>query len=256
MNRRAVAISAGGFRGNLSAMVREAGPRLLLLLHGLGCSAETFHGIAGRKAFEDFTLIAPDLPGFGHSERPEEFSYEMEAHGAVCAALIAGFPFGELHIVAHSMGGAVGLCLPRNLLASARSFVNVEGNLTADDCGLLSRRSAAAPFPEFSKEILPGLREEYRDRPRGHLELDLADPLAFHRSAASLVAWSDSGRLLARFLSLPCPKLYLYGEKNADLPTLGRLTGVSKFSVASSGHFPMIDKPDLFYRRLAEFHGV
>ena len=75
---------------------------------------------------------------------------------------------------------------------------------------------------------------------------------AFHACAKSLVAWSDSGRLLEIFQALAVPKAYVYGERSANPDVLSRLAGVPTYLVADCGHFVMIEKPDALARVVAE----
>jgi pimeloyl-ACP methyl ester carboxylesterase len=57
----------------LSIFYREAGPAdapILLLLHGLPSSSRMFEPVFSRLS-DDFRLVAPDYPGFGHSDWPD-----------------------------------------------------------------------------------------------------------------------------------------------------------------------------------------
>src|SRR5882762_2438391 len=56
----------------LSIFYREAGPKdgpTLLLLHGLPSSSRMFEPLFSRLS-DRYHLIAPDYPGFGHSDCP------------------------------------------------------------------------------------------------------------------------------------------------------------------------------------------
>ena len=43
--------------------------RVLLLIHGLGASAERWECVIPELS-KKYWVIAPDLPGFGHSDKP------------------------------------------------------------------------------------------------------------------------------------------------------------------------------------------
>jgi pimeloyl-ACP methyl ester carboxylesterase len=89
--------------GRLSVQVAGDGPPLLLL-HGLGGSGRYWAGIAPLLA-ETRTLIAPDLPGFGRSDKPD-MAYTRDFHVAAVEALLTGVGVdGALDIAGHSMGG-------------------------------------------------------------------------------------------------------------------------------------------------------
>ena len=59
--------------------------------------------------------VAPDLLGFGLSERPATFAYTPEAHAAVLAALVERLGLERITLVVHDYGGPIGLplCLDR-----------------------------------------------------------------------------------------------------------------------------------------------
>ncbi len=92
--------------GRLSVYLAGEGPPLLLL-HGLGGSGRYWAGIAPLLAGRH-TLIAPDLPGFGRSDKPHaDYSrdFHLDALGGLLEALDVA---GPVDIGGHSMGGILG----------------------------------------------------------------------------------------------------------------------------------------------------
>src|SRR5689334_20243594 len=66
----------------LSIFYREAGPKdapTLLLLHGLPSSSRMFEPLFARLS-DRYHLVAPDYPGFGHSDWPDPktFAYTFD----------------------------------------------------------------------------------------------------------------------------------------------------------------------------------
>ena len=248
-------IVSDGSRFDIVASVRDAGEDLLVFLHGLGCSKSTWRDVWSRREFDSFSILCLDLPGHGNSDRPTAFSYAMEDYAIACADVLSFFPSKRIHIVGHSMGGAIGLLLPGDVLLSAASFVNVEGNMTPEDCAWASRRTISVPYEQFLADAWPGFVKDYEDEGKRFHSLDRVSPDAFYRSAESLVEWSDNGRLLRAYRDLVCRKLYICGDRNADHPTVSSLERLDVEAIPNSGHFSMIDNPDGFYaalRRLVE----
>ena len=71
----------------LSVFYREAGAKeapTLLLLHGLPSSSRMFEPLFSRLA-DRYHLIAPDYPGFGHSDWPDPktFAYTFDHLAAI-----------------------------------------------------------------------------------------------------------------------------------------------------------------------------
>ena len=185
-----------------------------------------------------------------------QFSYLLEDQAAVCAEVVRNILPKQMHIIAHSMGGAIGLLLPPDLLNATLTYANLEGNLINEDCGMISRKTISVSFQEFRDEILPEFKTLSMSLGEGRLFLDSALPLGIYRSSESLVRWSESGDLLLRFQQLPCKKAYFFGDKNVRLNVLNRLNTIEKVMISQSGHFMMNDNPDEFYSHLTTFLNV
>jgi quercetin dioxygenase-like cupin family protein len=70
-----------------------------------------------------------------------------------------------------------------------------------------------------------------------------------------MVELSDTEDLLGDFVRLPCPKLFMYGEANNNLPYLQamRAQGVWLAEIPHCGHFPMYANPPSMWRQIADF---
>ena len=254
-----ITITINGRGERLSCALRPAAGRAVLCVHGLGCAKESFAGIFSHPRFNGYYLIAPDLPGFGDSCAPQDFLYDMEGHAHALLGLIAalGISTVPVHLIAHSMGGAVALLLASSPGFQTASFVNVEGNLGSWDCSVSRKAASLSEDMEF-RLVTDELNRMAARRREPGLEAwaawsERSSPAGFVRSARSLVSWSDGGRLLPMFLALNCPKIYVYGEKNRAMPVLQKLAGVRAVGIPGSGHFPMIDNPAAFYNEVADF---
>ncbi|MGK5554321.1 alpha/beta fold hydrolase [Actinomadura kijaniata] len=244
----------------ISAKVRLSGSDLLILVHGLGCAKESFDRAFEAPALEDLSVCAFDLPGYGDSERWRGQCYSMETYaeatvGVVHAMRSAGAG-GRVFLVGHSMGGAVGL-LAAEHIPSLTHYVSVEGNLIAEDCGLVSRRIAGQLESEFVSGGYRAFVDELRGSPRADLRAwaswcAAASPSALHQSATSLVQWSDSGKLLELFRELPQERAYVHGDEDEKEHLLPLLDDRLVHRVDGAGHFVMVDRPREFYEVLAE----
>jgi pimeloyl-ACP methyl ester carboxylesterase len=72
----------------------------------------------------------------------------------------------------------------------------------------------------------------------------------------SMVDLSDHGELLAKFISLPCPRMFTYGEQDSSLSYLTKLSAndVELAEIPHSAHWPMYSNPVAMWERIAEFH--
>lgn len=243
-------ISLGGAEWDVAVDYRITEGDLVFFIHGLGCSRKSFRDVWHQDDFAELSLMALDLVGFGDSTRSPDFSYTMEDQARICDALLEMFPERPLHIVAHSMGGAVGLLIPSARLEKALSFNNIEGNLIGEDCGMLSRKTIGISYEEFEKDYFPYLKTRFQEELKGKVFMDQTTPLAFYKSSESLVSWSDSGWLLKRFKSLPGRTSYFYGTESANPKVLEAIEDLYRESIAQTGHFVMNDDPNRFYDKL------
>jgi pimeloyl-ACP methyl ester carboxylesterase len=222
----------------------------IVFLHGIGCAKESFDAVFDDELAEKYSILTFDFVGFGESDKPDDFSYSLEDHAAIAKLVIEHFAPTSLTVVAHSMGGTIGLLLVREL-NNLVSFVNVEGNLISEDAGIVSRQTAeqiesdfiANGFNDFLTALKVSSDAAYRTWSSWY---EISSPIAIHRSGTSLVEWSDSGKLLPYFNQLK-KKAFVYGDKTDVSLLLPQFSGVDVYSVPNSAHFMMLDNPSAFY---------
>jgi len=254
-SRTSIEIDLGGRAVAVPVRERRGSADLLLLVHGLGAAKECFDQAWQAPELLGLSLLAPDLPGHGDLPLAAGLDCSMEACAELLRELLRLRPFERLHVVAHSMGAAPALLVAEGQPRLA-SFVNVEGNLVAEDCGILSRRSAELPLERLTGGKLQRLvssaaRSEDPSLRRWAAWLGRCEPRAFHQACRSVVEWSDSERLLEIFLGLAVPKLYLCGERSAVPEVLERLAAVPLVQLPDTGHDLMNERPGEFYRQVA-----
>lgn len=244
----------------ISVDLRPSGSDLLVLLHGLGCAKESFSAAFECRALRRFSICAFDFPGHGRSEVRADQDHSLPSYAKITRLLIERIRTdlgarGRVLLIGHSMGGSVGLLAAQDI-PSLTHYISVEGNLVADDCGLVSRRIA----DQLSSEFITTGYGAFHDELAGSGRKDLrawaqwyraAAPAAIHQSARSLVEWSDSGKLLEMFRRLRQDKAYIYGAKEDKRHILPRLTDCRIQRISRAGHFLMVDRPRQFYETLA-----
>jgi pimeloyl-ACP methyl ester carboxylesterase len=99
----------------LSVFYREAGPRdapTILLLHGFPSSSRMWQPLLDRLAGR-FHLVAPDYPGFGHSDAPSQtdFAYTFDHLAAVLGQFTQALGLARYTLVMQDYGGPVGFRL-------------------------------------------------------------------------------------------------------------------------------------------------
>ncbi len=85
------------------------GRKVVVLLHGWGDSATTFSGLA--KKLEGYTVLVPDLPGFGGTEMPPK-AWGVDEYANFVTAWLKKIGQKEVYaIIGHSNGGAISIGL-------------------------------------------------------------------------------------------------------------------------------------------------
>ena len=78
----------------------------VLLIHGFPTSCHDWRGVAERLAAR-MRVIAPDLIGFGLSDKPAAFSYSLFQQADVIEELLGKLNVRAAHVVSHDMGTSV-----------------------------------------------------------------------------------------------------------------------------------------------------
>jgi 2-hydroxymuconate-semialdehyde hydrolase len=103
-------IEAGGIGTNYHD--QGEGPAVLFI-HGSGpgVSAWANWRLAIPELSEFYRVIAPDMVGFGFSDRPEGVAYTTDTWVAQAIGLLDALGIGSAHVVGNSFGGAIALAM-------------------------------------------------------------------------------------------------------------------------------------------------
>jgi pimeloyl-ACP methyl ester carboxylesterase len=96
----------------LSIFYREAGPKdapAVLFLHGLPSSSRMYEPLFSRLA-DRYHLIAPDYPGFGHSDWPDptQFAYTFDRFAEIMNRFTEAIALPRYTLYMQDYGGPVG----------------------------------------------------------------------------------------------------------------------------------------------------
>jgi pimeloyl-ACP methyl ester carboxylesterase len=221
-------------------------------VHGLGSMSSVYHAhVAARPELAGRRSLFVDLPGHGISDRPEHFSYTLEAHADALAAALdkAGLIGAEL--IAHSMGGAVAIVLAHRRPDLVSRLVLTEANLDAHP-PLTAASSGISTWEEEAFVAGGYARVLEKVGPAWAATMRLADPRALHRSAVGLVGGSTP--LMRTILeAASVDRVYLQGELSGELEGREGLeaAGVRVVTVPDAGHNVMFDNPEAFAAAVA-----
>jgi len=236
---------------------RRSGSELILLIHGLACTKESFYGAWEQKKLKKYSLLAVDLPGFGKSDRPENFSYSLIDHAGVLYEVVKKIPHKRIYVVGHSMGGAVAVFLSQKNSRRFSSLISVDGCLGSQNGSQQQQQLSPPTFEEFSKKLEIRLETAKGTPDENGYRLwyqwsRFSDPVGFQKSDESLIQLTRSGKIIEAFFSLPIKKIYFYPERDGMPRVLKNASNVHTVKISKSGHFIMNDNPGEFYSKLAK----
>ena len=245
--------------GELSIAYERAGQGSpLLLLHGFFGDSRVWRQQL-EELSDDFTVVAWDAPGCGHSSEPP-VSYRMPEFADCLAAFIDTLGLPRPHVLGLSFGGALALELyrrhphiPRSLVL-ASTYAGWSGSLPTDvveqrlQQGL--RDLEMSPAQVVAKWIPGFLTESATAAMVDQVAAAIAD---FHPAGMRVImeslAVADLRDVLPR---IDVPTLLLYGDRDVRSPlTVARdLHAQMPFSrlvvIPGVGHLCNVEAPDRF----------
>jgi pimeloyl-ACP methyl ester carboxylesterase len=256
-----VSLSVDSVRLRVATVGRGGELAPIVFLHGFGSTKEDYADVSLQPAFAGHPFLAYDAPGCGDTSCQGSLEISIPFLVKTAQAVLRHAGIRRFHLVGHSMGGLTALLLAHQDPGQVLSFVNIEGNLAPEDC-FLSRQVLTHPSDD-AESFLEDFIARTRRSPFYSSALFAASvrhkvrPGVVRGIFESMVDLSDHGDLMAKFLSLPCPRMFMYGEQNSSLSYLTKLitNGVELAEIAHSAHWPMYSNPIVMWERIAEFQG-
>ena len=254
-----IPLQIDGTKLDVSAISRKGEMAPIMFLHGFGSTKEDYADIVRQASLSDYPFLAYDAPGCGESycSNLEKVSIPFLVKTALAVLDYANIE--QFHLVGHSMGGLTALILAHQNPERVLSFTNIEGNIAPEDC-FLSRQIIQHPASN-ANEFFERFVERTIHTPAYSSPLYSASLKHKVRAEAvegifsSMVHLSDHGELMDKFLSLSCPKMFMYGEQSGGLSYLSYIKskGVRLSEIAECGHFPMYANPPMMWREIEDF---
>jgi pimeloyl-ACP methyl ester carboxylesterase len=240
-------ITVSGMRINYLAAGPSSGEPVVLV-HGLGGRAENWRTLAPVLARKGYRVYIPDLPGFGRSSRPADFSYSVRDQAEFVVAFLDALHLQQVDLGGWSMGGWI------VQFVAARHPERVSRLLLFDSAGLaVAPTWNTALFTPTNADELDQLEALLEPNPRpipGFIARDILrvsrqNDWVIHRAMASMLSGRDvTDTLLPR---LEMPVLIAWGTADRIMPlsfgeTMHKLIPGSVLDLAPGcGHLAPVD---------------
>lgn len=229
----------------------------LLFLHGVPDTSEVWDGAIATFS-DKYRCIAPDLPGFGRTQAPRNFEYNLESLASFVGELLSALGVtAGVHMVIHDIGGIVGL-------AFAITHPDKVKSLTIMDTTFFSDYEWHAMAKTWRKPILGKLAMYLMGREQFSAAMKKTAPILTNAQIQSnydSLTWRNR-RMILRFyraldpiifkqwedrlptLAQRFPTQVIWGEKDAFLPVAHskRFGTDSVHVLANTGHWPMLEQ--------------
>ncbi|HUV69412.1 MAG TPA: alpha/beta hydrolase [Terracidiphilus sp.] len=97
-------VTVEGHRMHYEAVGPAGGP-VVVLVHGLGASAEDWLNLSPYLAKAGFRVYMPDLFGYGRSDKPADFSYSVRDEAGAVVGFMDALGLKQVDLGGWSMGG-------------------------------------------------------------------------------------------------------------------------------------------------------
>jgi pimeloyl-ACP methyl ester carboxylesterase len=261
-------VEANGIRTNY--LESGSGDEHVVLVHGSGPGVTSYANwrLVLPVLGEDFHCVAPDMVGFGYSERPENPDYSVQTWADQTLGVMDALGIGRAHMIGNSFGGAIALRLATQhpervdklvLMGSMGvDFPITEGlNAVWGYDGTLEGMRSVMGYFAYDKELtgaeLAQVRYEGATQP------------GFQESFSSMFPeprqrWVEAMTTPEKEIgALPHRALILHGREDQVIPLsnsykLEELLDNADLGVFSHcGHWSMIERTDDFNRLVRDF---
>lgn len=239
-----------------------------MLLHGLGGSRTAWEPQLTSLAGAGYRAAAWDMPGYGASRPPDEWTFRALASACTEWIDVLG---GPAHVVGLSMGGMIALHLALASPASVRSLVlcdtspafGFDGTTSAGEwieARLAPIRSGATPETMATGVFDAIMAPESAATARLGARAAMArvDRSAFEGAVRCLPTHDVRDRLV----EIAVPTLVVVGELDRETPPpyarhlADHIAGSTYVEIPGSGHISNLERPDEFDAALLAFLGT
>ncbi|HYO92105.1 MAG TPA: alpha/beta hydrolase [Pyrinomonadaceae bacterium] len=250
----------------------------VILIHGFCASTFVWSDVFLSIAAAGFRVVAPDLAGFGFSEKPRRGEYTIDAQARLIICLMVKLGIEQAALVGSSYGGAVASICALDYGERVERLVLVDAVI--NDAAKRQPLLQLAAAPLMGDVISPVLLSTYRltrwrmrkvygkdatrlledERMRAH-HRPLRAASAHRAVIRTLRRWNAS-RIEREAHRIGQPTLLIWGEDDADIPLehgqrmFESMPNARLIVFRRCGHLPQEEYPQEFTKLVTEFCGA
>ncbi|MDO8898328.1 MAG: alpha/beta hydrolase [Bacteroidales bacterium] len=210
-------------KSKISYSISGNGPALVLV-HGFPMDSRVWNDFIPYLE-HDFTVLAIDLPGFGHSQMLD-IQHDMHVMADAVKAVIDAENFQKIVLTGHSMGGYVGLAFAKSYPERLNGLVLFHSQAEADDVTAKENRNKAI---ETVKTNHSGFAFSFVDSLfDAEFELKFPEKVAHYSSismdqtmeaiVSALAGLRDRESHINLLTEIEVPVLFILGKSDSRMP--------------------------------------
>jgi len=234
----------------------------LILLHGLGASAERWEDVIPLFA-KKFRVIVPDLIGFGYSDKPT-IDYTTDYFAEFMSKFVEKVGIKEMNIIGSSLGGQIAAEFIINQNVDVKKLVLVSpSGVMKHSTPALNTYISAALYPNTDSalnafQVMSGSKKIDEKIVSGFIER-MQLPNAKMAFMSTLLGLSNSKVITEKLQLITIPTLIVWGENDPVIPieyAQSFISGINDcrfYKMLGCGHTPYAEEPDTFFQIVSDF---
>ena len=246
----------------------------MILIHGFAASNLVWSKVFLEFAAAGYRVIAPDLPGYGYSAKPEHLDYTIAGQAEMVVGLLKQLEIDRAVFLGSSYGGAIAATIALDHPALVEKLIMVGAvNNNKPTRYLLMRLFGSPIIGDILSPLLVGSRLLLRlrmkrvyDRHSWVLDERRVDarhlPLRIrgaHRAIIRTVRRWDAERVSREAHLIGQPTLLLWGDTDREVPLADgqrlheAIPGSRLIVFRECGHLPHEEYPEIFVKLVSDF---
>jgi pimeloyl-ACP methyl ester carboxylesterase len=234
----------------------------LILLHGLGASAERWEDVIPLFA-KKFRVIVPDLIGFGYSDKPS-IDYTTDYFAEFMSKFVEKVGIEEMSIIGSSLGGQIAAEFIINQNVDVKKLVLVSpSGVMKHSTPALDAYISAALYPNTDSalnafQVMSGRKKIDEKIVSGFIER-MQLPNAKMAFMSTLLGLSNSKVVTEKLQLITIPTLIVWGENDPVIPieyAQSFISGINDcrfYKMIGCAHTPYVEKPEKFFQIVSDF---
>ncbi|MGH2611757.1 MAG: alpha/beta fold hydrolase [Rhabdochlamydiaceae bacterium] len=234
--------------------------KTILLIHGLGGSAERWLKIIPSLS-PKYKVIAPDMIGFGHSDKPS-VDYTIEFFGKFLSAFIDTLGLKTAILVGTSLGGQIAAeCAYANSSIEKLVLVAPSGTMKQSTAAVDAYMMAAL-YPNHSSARIAFEMMSNSGTVDEFTVSDFVKRMSIPNAKlafVSAVLGIKNSVIGEKLQKITVPTLLVWGKEDRVIPIehaeqfVSSIRNCEFLKLNDCGHLPHVEKPDIFSESILEF---